>query len=812
MVTKKHTDNVNKSITLKKQVRTLKGGEKSLVKKTNVTEMDIEEDESDTTIKLDEISMKYLLLNVFALDPIHDFHNVDNRIQNQGDIQNSFNRLIKLLDYKANERLITRGGSNELQNMDETELSKYSETVINDFVVDFTNFIFGNSLLNCLDMMKEYNETNEISTYDLQKNIIEPAIDNLDNSEYSYISAVKDIYLPKVRPLLEKAIIDENLIQHINDAETEIKQKLYQIAINDTEQPLLYDINKVIEDVNSFIPNEEDKIEITDTNNRDELQSKINSIKRKVLRLYHPDKNKEVDATDKYIKINDSIHEIILCIQDEYCMQSINKTEVNKGRKRTYDNEEQDNIQDTVFKKTRVEYTGGSGTSNSRTYFIEKLLGHNVRYFLRYTDSVNYDDKGRMNGPKLFKVPDTLENTLDKWKYYLYNTQLLMIWVKYRNLMYDDSKTEYFQKYMRSLCPDKKSYTNLKQYFGPLIEYDSKYRCILWFDADKIEESIYEIMEKLIQDNFQNNVFLHNDEIDVLLKKIKPYIKDNRRFVINNSAKTKDKNYGEWLNDHVFCPIPSVIDGMALCKYNQTLGSYNDDEYLHDSSLHIEEEKGEYFYDIDLNIKSDNKVNLNASFGKLDEEPIVISKDLDLSASSRNADLSAPNALREMIEYMLRQYNRINTKIATRETYRQVYSNFFNKLGSGLAKKVILKSIGDWSQEMYTVSKKPIDINIINQGFNVNIYNTSRQLNNFVIGITEDRLSACRMLFLQIFGRNTNQLSISGAYSKNYKLLYGNKKTIEKYLIKKVRGSGSKKSKRTLKKTKKFKKNTKKKK
>lgn len=785
--------------------------------------MDIDGD--DTTIKLDEISMKYLYLNIFALDPIHDFHAVDGRIKNQVDIKNSFNKLIKLLDYKANERLITRGGgSNELQTMNETQLIEYSESVINDFVMDFTNFIFGNSLVNCLDMMKEYDETNEIPTYDLQEIIIEPAINNLDHSEYSYISAVKDIYSPKVRPLLENAIIDVNLIQHINDAENEIKQKLYQIVINDTEQPLLYDINKVIEDVNSYIPNEVDKIEITDANssNIDELQSKINSVKRKVLRLYHPDKNKEIDAADKYIKINDSIHEIILCIQDEHCMQSINKTELNKGRKRGHDNEEQGNIQDTVFKKTRTEYNGGVGTNNSRVYFIEKLLAHNILYFLRYTDSVNYDDKGRINSPKLIKVPDTLGNILDKWKYYLYNTQLVMIWVNYKGFNLDESKSDYLQNYIQSLCPDRNSYTKLQQYFGPLIEYNDIQKCVIWIVPGKIEESIYDMMEKLIEDNFQDNIFLHDNNLDTLLRKIKPHIRDNRRFVINNSAKTNDINHGEWLKKHVFCPIPSVIDGMALCKYNQTLSTYKDNEYLHDSALHIEEENGKYFYNIDLNIKPDNKVNLNASFGKINIEPVVISKDLDLSASKENVDLSAPSALREMIEYMLSQYNRINERISTRETYRQVYRVFFNKLGSGLVKRTILKSIGDWSQEMYTVSKKPQNVDIINKGDNVNIYNTSSQLNNFLIGITEDRLSACRMLFLQIFGKNTNELSISGAYSIDYKLLYGNKKRIERYLIPKSRVNGGKKtkkrrntknqSKKTVRKTKKSKKNTRKKK
>jgi len=142
---------------------------------------------------------------------------------------------------------------------------------------------------------------------------------------------------------------------------------------------------------------------------------------------------------------------------------------------------------------------------------------------------------------------------------------------------------------------------------------------------------------------------------------------------------------------------------------------------------------------------------------------------------------------------MLSAYRQINEGgiIKTREYHRDLYKDFFEKIKNGLIAKIILKSIGDWSQEIYTVSKKPQTMTII--GDEKHVYKSNDQLNNFVIGITEDRLSACRMLFLQIFGQNTNNLSISGAYSTNYKLLYGNKQAIKEYFKKNSESIGGKK-------------------
>ena len=205
------------------------------------------------SVFLDEIGMKYLMLNVFTLDPIHDFSSLHARLKKKNRVTiTKYDELIKILDYKLNNR-IKKGGSNNrikggenntLQHMNENQLILYSRNIINDFVTDYTNYIFSDSLINCLDLMQKYEETTIIEPHNLQEIIINPAIKNLNNPEFTNIEIINDKYIKKIKPLIEKAIIDTNLIKTIENAENEIKQDLLQLVIRD-EIPILYDIDKI---------------------------------------------------------------------------------------------------------------------------------------------------------------------------------------------------------------------------------------------------------------------------------------------------------------------------------------------------------------------------------------------------------------------------------------------------------------------------------------------------------------------------------------------------------------------------------------
>tara|TARA_B100001287_G_scaffold276862_1_gene290294 strand:+ start:30986 stop:33847 length:2862 start_codon:yes stop_codon:yes gene_type:complete len=714
----------------------------------------------DTTIKLDSISIKYLFLNLFTLDPIHDFQEGATRIKDHTDIVKDLNELIRLLRLKTSSGsksgtkrrndsyddgfMNKRGGGvTDLVKMTSYELTMYSIRMVDNFVENFTNFVFSDSLLNVLDIMQTVNRKKELGVYNLQELIIQPAMNKLENSEYSYIEVVKDKYIPKIKPLLEKAILQDDLTTEIKKAELEIKQDLYQLVLT-KNNPVLFDVNKIIQDINTLSPNNQIVITEAEKNNPNALKTKIESLKRKILRQFHPDKTKS-DTADQFNDINTNLLEIIRCIQDPNCLSTI------KGGQ-----------------------NGGVNPKDQKE-FLREMLAHNILYFLRYINVIEEENDDGDISVKFEPVTESM-SIEKKNKYYLYNTQLFLIVINYKNIIFKTTKTELKDELLSELL-------DLDSLFGPFVEKNN-----IIIDPGNIEESIYNMITKIVKQNDEeddmdveddeddSNILLHgtnNKNIqasEIINKLMKNRDINQNRFVVNNAAKATDKIYGAWLKEQTFCPIPSILDGMALCKFKQDETETVIGDYLHDSKLQVK--GGDLYYIVDLQLQ-ENEVDvlLTMQFGKEGKKDVGFQEYMDLTSGKEDTRLNAANSLRELIDYMLKKYNVLQNKINTRSKYTDVYRDFFEELGDGLIRRLLIKSIGDWSQEMYTVSKKSgITGHSVEK---ISPSRTNSQNNQLLIGITEDRLSACRMIFLQKFGKNTNGLSIAGAYSTNYKFLYG---------------------------------------
>ena len=534
----------------------------------------------------------------------------------------------------------------------------------------------------------------------------------------------------------------------------------------------MFDVNKVIEDINTLSPNNQIIITEAEKSNPDALKAKIESLKRKILRQFHPDKTKS-DTADQFNDVNTNLLEIIRCIQDPNCLSTIK----GGGQK------------------------GGLNQKDQKE-FLRLMLAHNILYFLRYINVIeDENDDGDIS--VIFEPVTESMSIKEKNKYYLYNTQLFLILVNYKNILFGNSKTELKRELLLDL-------QDLDSLFGPFIEKNN-----LIIDPGKIEESIYDMVTEIVKQNDEDddddddeddsNILLQGTNnrninasqmIENLMKNRN--INENR-FVINNAAKATDNKYGTWLKDKTFCPIPSILDGMALCKFKQDETETVTGDYLHDSKLQVK--GGDMYYTVDLQLQ-ENEVDvlLTMQFGKDGKKDVGFQEFMDLTSGKEDTRLNAANSLRELIDYMLEKYNVLQNSINTRSKYTDVYSDFFEELGDGLIRRLLVKSIGDWSQEMYTVSKKSGI-----KGHSVETISPSRtnsQNNQFLIGITEDRLSACRMIFLQKFGENTNGLSIAGAYSTNYKFLYGEFEPLYALLKKSRGGKKTRKKRRHNRKTK----------
>ena len=729
---------------------------------------------SNNRVELDGIGMKYMFLSIFAHDPWHDF-SMDSRLKSVN------KQLIKLV--KAVNKRPTIGGekrkysdieSSEIAGTDNnTDIIEYKKQLVDDFVGSLTNEVFSDGLLYAIDLLEndELNPDIDAVSFDsLQENIINPAIKKLKHSEWSSLSVVHTIYKPELLPILEKSSITTDIVSKINEIEEKVKQNLYDIVLSEQSNDntkytcnSFWDLPDAITKINSYIEDNnsiESNIQITPltddilSRSNDEMLSMLRSTKNKIIRPIHPDKDHTSGADERFRNIKGSIELII-----DTCFT-------------------QENIENIHIEKKRK--LGGGQTEEGES-LMKHVLVRIMKYFLNYTGSLQKtSEKGLYNNIPNFYLLNENEDKKTTSMKLLINSEILLLWITYISEYYDLYTTPLFNEFTENF---EKYYPHeIKDYFGILSDFDN------WYSSN-IDESSLDAIRVIVNEYYPENIVTKRAKNGAQsdIANLSDYIKKSKkRFIVNNAA--DGLKIGDYKIDvYEYCPIVSIIDGMPKCKFtNRKDGTRRTlkPEVISNMNLELAQSpESDLYYNVQFipkkpefikgkkgikGIKDEKDkwiytVTLNAIIGKEGSEGIPITHDLDLYTGLSDTRLSAPNSLRAIIDKILRIYVKVsNQPVQLRSDIPDrtaKYDDLFETVRAKIMDVSLMKSIGDWGQEIHVLTKNGgIDEN--SQSSEVRNFNNSSD--ELRMGLSGDQISAARMIFMRLFADNINKDTIVG--------------------------------------------------
>ena len=719
---------------------------------------------SNNPVQLDGIGMKYMFLSIFAHDPWHDFNEIG---RTDGDINKAIKELVGLLNDRptigGEKRKYSDIESSEIAGTDNnTDIIEYKKQLVDDFVGSLTNEIFSDGLLYAIDLLEndELNPDIDAVSFDsLQENIINPAIKKLKHSEWSSLSVVHTIYKPELLPILEKSSITIDIVSKINEIEEKVKQNLYAIVLSEQSNDntkytcnSFWDLPDAITKINSYIEDNnsiESNIQITPltddilSHSNDEILSMLRSTKNKIIRPIHPDKDHTSGADERFRNIKGSIELII-----DTCFT-------------------QENIENIHIEKKR-KLGGNKGKPSQASQgkcLMKNVLARIMKYFLNYTGSLQQtSEKGIYNNIPNFYLLNENEDKKTKSMKILLNSEILLLWITYTGVIFNPSRTEILSEFTKNF---EKYYSyKIEDYFGILSVSDFNE----WFDSRNIDESSLGAIRVVVNTYYPENKVTKIDIDDGLYN----YIHNSeKRFIVNNGAMGLPKMN---LNNYTYCPIVSIIDGMVNCKFTKqedgSISIKENPEIISNMDLGLAQSPDQDLY-YNVLFKPQNPefikgewrytVKLNATIGKAGSGPIIIDHDLNLYAGSANTRLSAKKSLRAIIDEMLITYGKVSKEpLQLRSNIPEKttkYNNLFQTVQTKIMGLSMMKSIGDWGQEIHVLTKNGgIDEN--SQSSEVrNINNSSDELR---MGLAGDQISAARMIFMRLFADNINNDTIVG--------------------------------------------------
>jgi hypothetical protein len=721
-------------------------------------------------VELNEIGMKYMFLNLFAHDPYHDYHSMTR-------VDNSTRGMLTQLSNLLNKTPIKGGlGKRKLSDNESdvmiisennTSLIQYKEQIVDDFVDSLTNEIFGDGLLYAIDLLNN-DDTNHnydsISFSSLQNNLIDPAIQMLEQSEWSSLSVVHNIYAPELLPILKQASITTDIVSKINEVEDKVKQNLYAIVLSeqstdssDSEYTCksFWDLPDAINKINSYIENNNSIsgntiiTQLSDnilTLSNDEMFSQLRRIKNQIIRPMHPDKDHSIGANERFIRTKTLIELIIdTCFTQEY----VKNIQIEKKRK-----------------------LGGSSQTQQKDQkkLMTNVLIRLIKYFLRYTNTLKKtNEPSFINSdsyiPNLEEIKENDDTKTICMKLIL-NCEILILWITYKSIFNEDiTKTELLTDLENNF---QKFYSQtIDNYFGILSNFE-------WLIPNDIDRSSLNVIRHIVEEYYPESNVTSGDILN-----LKKYVKktSNDPFIVNNSAQGLKE---EGLEQYIYCPLVSILDGMGQCKYTEDMDSLQYSiNNRHDiiTNLHLnlrQTPESDFYYDIQFipDTKTDSgKVKLSAFFGKHDDKVTFKSDLLNMYDSNMNTRLETKRSLRAIVNKMLNIYTEASVasiKLRSDINTQQIrFNNLFQTVKHKIIGLSIVKGIGDWGQEIHVLTKNGgIETDELRKSLIRNIHNHPDDLR---MGVTGDQVSAARMIFMRLFADGINTDTIVGYQGINKK-------------------------------------------
>jgi hypothetical protein len=234
---------------------------------------------------------------------------------------------------------------------------------------------------------------------------------------------------------------------------------------------------------------------------------------------------------------------------------------------------------------------------------------------------------------------------------------------------------------------------------------------------------------------------------------------DKKKFFINNASKHSiiAKYFINFNKNNELCSPASILDGMKPCSYGKSQGrTMRKRGSFYDIPITYNVSNGNNFYNIQYEKRKGNKIILNANLNINNNQIIKINgKILDLTKNELTADNCHRNILTGVLELLANQSN-----------WNRSFTSFLDEVMDSINELFIIKSLGDYVQEGFSVSK--IDPTLSNDD-NIDIIQSDINGNAMRVGLAGDRLSAYRMIIQKIFFKNINKEAIVGYAGGNDK-------------------------------------------
>jgi hypothetical protein len=766
----------------------------------------------------DESDMKLLLLSLFAHDPCHDFYGESRTLKNKGYGGKYILKNLQIIFNNIKLKQIARGGGKDsiiLQTSNEFEESLHELTLDESIIVskqyvkdvfpkEFTNMIFGDALARSVRLSSNY-KTSQNNIFRSSQKIKTQIYKNLNNY---YIKSLS-FYGEYSEPIIH--VFESEFAEKRNNVTVEFFKQLHgAIVFAETKLGTFLEnrIDDMTHSVDSKIPNiyqtiQDDmdvikhiktrpifehvrvddacinKIKTINENNytTPEIADCIMKYTKEYLLTYHPDKI----SSHSDDKLN-HLKKVFNVKSEQEVLNSLFKENT------TY----RDKIM-TFAKKIRELYGtkqfGGGNPQDEEDIDVDiiiassmnkTLLKEIVRWVLLYLNCAT--ETSDANGHVVF-IP-TFEHILDsdttykqKAKKYILNAQILILYCFY----YGSNKDAL--KYISNTNKNKPIYTYyLSEYLFPIGQRGVPN----WLNGsfpDKADESIKMASEIIINKMLKDHV-LYDKNVEIIDVHKLLFGTTTQRFIINNASPLSDtlfkKITKDDLNKRVYCPAASIADAMSNCSYKKSTEQIHND-LIYPMNLHIENIKGQkYIYSIKSTLSySENTHTLSIDgIVSIEDNPImiVINKKIDIS-KQRYKDLSAVETYRDMVSKMVTLFS--NEQINNMDNNNDIFTNFVRSNAKSIIELGCVKSIGDWGQEVTSVSRFGAYANN-----NIEQFKKSMVKSKIIpydengeairLGIAGDRPSAFRMIYMNIF---------ANPESKNNKAVVGYVNNAASYIV-----------------------------
>lgn len=759
-----------------------------------------------------------LVLSALGQDPQHDFDNDGGRTFSKGgdDCNNSIaSDMIKLLElckaraqqsggsrkYKQKggdrednmQQIVLRGSMGEIEIVaNETAISMV-RNITNSIFADgiqlalFSAGVYNQSLFNQDDEFMSQEHTtpsqniilNDPSNLERLASSVPGDIENIlsaQNLQTNFIDSPKSI-LSHTNNITTLDVVDKfyktdvlnalnnplkvDLLNTLATAEENSRQYLMQqisSVLQGNENICVYNLNSAMELINSYA--QQAGVPLIQASNfvnvsREEQVEQLKRLRRSILLKLHPDKvpeQNQAQAMELFVKAQPDIDNLI-----SSCFQI--------GNLLDDDIEMQGGGKSDKCKKLKVMNT--------------KILNESTKFIMNYLRCVDYNPnmtvtplfKNISIGPNELLKPSPVTGQMVNPGRIQLNAQILLLWIH----VTDGTS-------LNTILRNAGFGTDLsgiKEYLDVLALPEN---VDIWLGGKDtgmgmIDNQTQEAHNIVIRSYFPEAIYQDNNPTYGSPPKF-PLPKTKDRFVVNNAAIINDKDdvgityTGKQIKqNHIFCPIGSILDAMRPCSIGSALKKQKDS--LYPMNYVIQDIYGKLTYQVSYEPKGSGKQGyaiLNATLSKSSRGNLfTISKRLDYASD----DLSATEGYRGVIAQLhkLYQIKASEGMVLRGKSDMRVFMDFLQQVMGDAIGAFAVKSIGDYAQEGTVTANNSATTpgSTPEKASTAKITPTNSEGDAFRLGIANDRPSAYRMIDQLLYATNDtkNKAAIVGYFYKD---------------------------------------------